>query len=128
MIEKNLTFTDDAWVKIKNGVQQLNRAVACTLGPNGKTVILEDAQGRPHVTKDGITVAESLLFADPVENLAMSTVRQASKKTALRAGDGPTSSIVVSNAIIALTPRSKIGNVHIYKKGIKGRKLLIEKN
>ena len=118
MIEKNLTFTDDAWVKIKNGVQQLNRAVACTLGPNGKTVILEDAQGRPHVTKDGITVAESLLFADPVENLAMSTVRQASKKTALRAGDGTTSSIVVSNAIIALTQRSRIGNVHIYKKGI----------
>ena len=65
MIEKNLTFTDDAWVKIKNGVQQLNRAVACTLGPNGKTVILEDAQGRPHVTKDGITVAVSIALDAP---------------------------------------------------------------
>lgn len=118
MIEKNLTFTDDAWTKIKKGVQELNRAVGSTLGPNGKTVILEDAQGRPHVTKDGITVAESLLFADPVENLAMSTVRQASKKTALRAGDGTTSSIVLSNAIIALTLRSAIHNVHLYKKGM----------
>ena len=117
MIEKNLTFTDDAWAKIKKGVQELNRAVGSTLGPNGKTVILEDAQGRPHVTKDGITVAESLLFADPVENPAMSTVRQASKKTALRAGDGTTSSIVLSNAIIALTLRSAIRNVHLTRKG-----------
>jgi len=118
MIEKTLTFTDDAWNKIRNGVQQLNRAVGSTLGPNGKTVILEDAQGRPHVTKDGITVAESLLFSDPVENLAMSTVRQASKKTALRAGDGTTTSIVLSNAIIALTNRSLIRNIHLYKKGM----------
>ena len=48
----------------------------------------------------------------------MSTVRQASKKTALRAGDGTTSSIVLSNAIIALTLRSAIRNVHLYKKGM----------
>mgnify|MGYP003343471186 CR=1 FL=1 len=118
MIEKNVTFNDDAWAKIKSGVTLLNRAVGSTLGPNGKTVILEDAQGNPHVTKDGITVAESLLFPDPIENLAMSTVRQASKKTALRAGDGTTSSIVVSNAIVALTSRNRIGNVHLFKKGM----------
>lgn len=118
MIEKQLTFNDDAWTKIKNGVATLNRAVGSTLGPNGKTVILEDAQGRPHVTKDGITVAESLFLTDPIENLAMNIVRQASKKTALRAGDGTTSSIVMSNAIIAMTRRSEIENVHVFKQGM----------
>ena len=106
MIEKQLTFKEDAWIKMKSGISKLNRAVGSTLGPNGKTVILEDVHGRPHVTKDGITVAESITLTDPIENLAMNTVRQASKKTALRAGDGTTSSIVLSNAIISLTTRS----------------------
>lgn len=118
MIEKNLTFNDDAWGKILSGVQKLNKAVGSTLGPNGKTVILEDAHGRPHVTKDGITVAESILLPDPIENLAMSTVRQASKKTALRAGDGTTTSIVLSNSILSLTDRSKVKNVHRFKQGM----------
>ena len=118
MIEKQLTFNDDAWSKIKSGVAKLNRAVGSTLGPNGKTVILEDAHGRPHVTKDGITVAESILLTDPIENLAMNTVRQASKKTALRAGDGTTSSIVLSNAILSLTQRSELANVHKFKRGM----------
>lgn len=118
MIEKQLTFRDDAWIKMKSGISQLNRAVGSTLGPNGKTVILEDAHGRPHVTKDGITVAESITLTDPIENLAMNTVRQASKKTALRAGDGTTSSIVLSNAIISLTNRSEIANIHQFKRGM----------
>lgn len=118
MIEKKLTFNVNAWDKIISGVNKLNRAVGSTLGPNGKTVILEDAQGRPHVTKDGITVAESILLSDPIENLAMNIVRQASKKTALRAGDGTTSSIVLSTSILNNTDRNKIDNVHLFKKGM----------
>ena len=128
MIEKQLTFKDDAWDKIKSGVSMLNRAVGSTLGPNGKTVILEDAHGRPHVTKDGITVAESVFLNDPIENLAMNTVRQASKKTALRAGDGTTSSIVLSNAILSLTNRNEIENVHLFKQGMYDAKDFVIKN
>ena len=128
MIEKQLTFKDDAWDKIKSGVSMLNRAVGSTLGPNGKTVILEDAHGRPHVTKDGITVAESVFLKDPIENLAMNTVRQASKKTALRAGDGTTSSIVLSNAILSLTNRNEIENVHLFKQGMYDAKDFVIKN
>lgn len=118
MIEKQITFKNEAWTKMLDGVYTLNSAVGSTLGPNGKTVILEDAHGRPHVTKDGITVAESILLKDPIENLAMNTVRQASKKTALRAGDGTTSSIVLCSSILGLITRNEISNVHQFKRGM----------
>jgi chaperonin GroEL len=120
MIEKKIYFGEDAWEKIVSGVQKLDEAVGSTLGPNGRTVILEDDFGNPHVTKDGITVAQSLVLSDPVEHLAMSTVRQASKKTALRAGDGTTSSIVLAHALLRIIGKNKSENasVHEIKKGV----------
>ena len=118
MIEKKIYFGDDAWEKIVSGVQKLDEAVGSTLGPNGRTVIMEDDFGNPHVTKDGITVAQSLVLSDPVEHLAMSTVRQASKKTALRAGDGTTTSIVLAHALLRVIGKNKNDNVHEIKKGV----------
>ena len=120
MIEKKIYFGEDAWEKIVSGVQKLDEAVGSTLGPNGRTVILEDDFGNPHVTKDGITVAQSLVLSDPVEHLAMSTVRQASKKTALRAGDGTTSSIVLAHALLRIIGKNQSENasVHEIKKGV----------
>lgn len=117
MIEKEIFFNDDASDKIKAGVSALYEAVSSTLGPSGQTVIIEDQFGQPHVTKDGITVAESIVMSDPVEHLAMATVRQASKKTALRAGDGTTSSVVLANNII-MSELSEGHNPHDVKKGL----------
>jgi chaperonin GroEL len=118
MIEKKIYFGSDAWDKIVQGVQKLDEAVGSTLGPNGRTVIMEDDFGNPHVTKDGISVASTLVFSDPVEHLAMSTVRQASKKTALRAGDGTTSSIVLAHALLRVIGKNEEDNVHEIKKGV----------
>jgi len=118
MIEKKLSFDSEAWDKILSGVDKIALAVGSTLGPNGKTVILEDQFGNPHVTKDGITVAESVNLSDPIEHLAMTVVRQASKKTALRAGDGTTSSVVLANHIIQGTKKSEIRNVNNFKMGM----------
>jgi chaperonin GroEL len=100
MIEKDIHFSSDAKSKLKDGVDKLADAVKETLGAAGKTVILEDDFGRPHVTKDGVTVAKSINLSDPVEHLGASILKQASIKTADEAGDGTTTSIVVAQGII----------------------------
>lgn len=99
MIEKTITL--DPSQKLLNGVKKLSDAVGSTLGPGGSTVLLEDEIGRPHSTKDGVTVAKAINLSDPVEHLAMSVVRQASMKTGDTAGDGTTSSVVLAHEIIS---------------------------
>lgn len=100
MIEKDIDFNEDARYKLKNGIDTLADAVKQTLGAAGNTVILEDEVGRPHITKDGVTVAKSINLTDPVEHLGATVVKQASIKTADEAGDGTTTSIVITQEII----------------------------
>ena len=68
-IVKDLNFGDSAKDKIITGVDKLAQAVKSTLGASGKCVIYEDARGNPVITKDGVTVAESVVLFDPVENM-----------------------------------------------------------
>lgn len=100
MIEKEIIFDDQAKERLFNGVTTLAKAVKTTLGAGGKTVILEDQLGRPHVTKDGVTVAKSINLEDPVEHLAASILKQVAIKSATEAGDGTTTSIVIAESII----------------------------
>ena len=100
MIEKEIDFNEDAREKLLGGVTKLSDAVRQTLGAGGNTVILEDDLGRPHVTKDGVTVAKSINLSDPVEHLGATVVKEASVKTADEAGDGTTTSVVLTQAII----------------------------
>ena len=100
MIEKEIDFNEDAREKLLGGVTKLSDAVRQTLGAGGNTVILEDDMGRPHVTKDGVTVAKSINLSDPVEHLGATVVKEASIKTADEAGDGTTTSVVLTQAII----------------------------
>lgn len=100
MIEKDIDFNQEAKDKLQSGVNKIANAVKSTLGAAGTTVILEDDLGRPHVTKDGVTVARYINLSDPVEHLASSIVKQASIQTAEEAGDGTTTSIVLSQAIV----------------------------
>ncbi len=99
---KNLAFDTDARKKLINGITKLSKAVKSTLGPQGQTVLIE-SQSHTHgitVTKDGVTVAKSIDMLDPIENLAVKVVKQAAAKTALDAGDGTTTSIVLAEAIV----------------------------
>ena len=66
-IVKHLNFGEDAKNKIFEGIQKLTQAVGSTLGASGKCVILEDNNGNPHITKDGVSVANSIILLDPVE-------------------------------------------------------------
>ena len=100
MIEKDIDFNKDAKSKLHTGVNKIADAVKSTLGAAGTTVILEDDLGRPHVTKDGVTVARYINLSDPVEHLAASIVKQASIRTADEAGDGTTTSIVLTQALV----------------------------
>ena len=100
MIEKQLNYGEEARQMLLDGVDKMANAVKTTLGAAGKTVIIEDDLGRPHATKDGVSVARSIHLSDPVENLGASILRQASMKTADLAGDGTTTSVVIAQSMI----------------------------
>ena len=82
------------------GINTLANAVGSTLGAAGKTVIIENDFGGAHITKDGVTVAESIQVEDPVKNLGITLLKQAAKQTASKAGDGTTTSTVLAHALI----------------------------
>ena len=100
MIEKDIHYDGEAREKLANGINKIANAVKTTLGAAGNTVILEDELGRPHITKDGVTVAKSVNLTDPVEHLGATIMRQASTKTADEAGDGTTTSMVIAQTLV----------------------------
>ena len=99
-IVKDLTFGHRANAKIMSGVNKLANAVKSTLGASGKCVIYEDAMGRPVITKDGVTVAESVVLFDPVENIGATLVKEAAANTVREAGDGTTTATVLAHALL----------------------------
>jgi chaperonin GroEL len=101
-IVKTLTFGNSAKKQIMSGVQQLSNAVKSTLGAGGKCVIYEDALGRPVITKDGVTVAESVVLLHPVENIGATLIKEAANNTVKEAGDGTTTATVLAHALLDL--------------------------
>jgi chaperonin GroEL len=99
MIVKNIEFNRE---KLLVGLAKLNDAVSSTMGPMGRTVLMESENhiGGVTVTKDGVTVARGITLEDPIENLAVTLMKQAADRTATVAGDGTTTSIVLTHAII----------------------------
>jgi chaperonin GroEL len=96
---KQMQFTPGAQVELKKGVDAIARAVAVTMGPTGRNVIIQKSYGNPHVTKDGVTVAKDVELADPFANMGAKMVQQVAKKTADVAGDGTTAATVLAAAI-----------------------------
>ena len=97
---KHLNFGQDAKDQIFKGIEKLTKAVSSTLGASGKCVILEDDQGKPIITKDGVTVANSVVLFDAVENMGATLLKEAARKTVEEAGDGTTTATVLANAIL----------------------------
>lgn len=117
-IVKNLNFGNDAKSKIMAGVDKLNKAVSSTLGASGKCVIYEDGTGRPIVTKDGVTVANSVILMDPAENIGATLIKEAAQKTVKEAGDGTTTSTVLAHSILSNYNDSNLTNLRGIKDGI----------
>jgi len=99
-IVKDLNFGDQANNKIVAGVEKLAKAVKSTLGASGKCVVYEDARGLPVITKDGVTVAESVVLFDPVENMGATLIKEAAKNTVREAGDGTTTATVLAESLL----------------------------
>ena len=99
-IVKNLNFGEDARVNVFKGIEKLANAVSSTLGAGGKCVMLEDHAGNPIITKDGVTVADSIILRDPVENMGATLLKEAARKTVREAGDGTTTATVLAHAIL----------------------------
>ena len=97
---KDLNFGQEAENRVIAGVNKLAKAVKSTLGASGKCVIYEDGRGKPVITKDGVTVAESVVLLDPVENMGATLVKEAARNTVKEAGDGTTTATVLVEALI----------------------------
>jgi len=97
---KNLNFGDEAKDKVIAGVNKLARAVKSTLGASGRCVVYEDGRGKPVITKDGVTVAESVVLYDSVENMGATLIKEAARNTVRDAGDGTTTATVLAEALI----------------------------
>ena len=98
---KQLSFSEEARRKIKQGLDQLAKAVKVTLGPKGRNVILEKKFGSPTITKDGVTVAKEIELADPYENIGAELVKEVASKTSDDAGDGTTTATILAESIYA---------------------------
>ena len=99
-IVKNLNFGEEAKNKVFKGIEKLTKAVSSTLGASGQCVILEDDQGKPLITKDGVTVANAITLLDPVENMGATLLKEAARKTVQEAGDGTTTATVLAHSIL----------------------------
>ena len=99
MAAKQLLFNENARQAILRGVNKLAKAVAATLGPKGRNVVIDKKFGSPTVTKDGVTVAKEIELEDPFENMGAQMVREVASKTSDVAGDGTTTATVLAEAI-----------------------------
>ena len=117
-IVKNLSFGKEASDKVFAGIEKLTRAVSSTLGASGKCVLLEDSSGRPVITKDGVTVADSIILLDPVENMGATLLKEAARKTVREAGDGTTTATVLAHSILKNAYAVENPNTRQIKEGI----------
>ncbi|TWT90119.1 60 kDa chaperonin [Pseudobythopirellula maris] len=97
---KQLMFDDSARAKMLAGVDKLANAVAVTMGPTGRNVMINKSFGGPTVTKDGVTVSKEIELTDPFENMGAKLVHEVANKTSTIAGDGTTTATVLARAIL----------------------------
>jgi chaperonin GroEL len=100
MAAKDVRFGNDARSRMLRGVEMLADAVSVTLGPKGRNVLIAKSYGAPRVTKDGVTVAKEIEFAEKAENMGAQLVREVASKTNDVAGDGTTTAIVLARSIV----------------------------
>ena len=98
-MSKMILSNEEARIALLRGVEKVGTAVACTLGPKGRNVVIQSPSG-PIVTKDGVTVAKNVILEDPYEDLGAQLCKQVSSKTNDVAGDGTTTATVLAHAFV----------------------------
>ena len=99
-MSNEIKFSKEAKNKLVKGIDALSKAVVCTLGPNGRNVVIKQPNQMPISTKDGVTVAKSIKLKDPTEDLGVQLVKQAAVKTHDKAGDGTTTSTLLARELV----------------------------
>ena len=99
-MSKKILYQDDARRALERGMKIVVEAVAITLGPKGRNVVLEKPYGSPQIVNDGITIAKEINLKDRIENTGVSLIRQAAAKTNDVAGDGTTTATVLAYAMV----------------------------
>lgn len=97
---KQLRFNDEARKALERGIDTLAEAVAVTIGPKGRNVVLEKSYGAPQIVNDGVTIAKEIELEDHIENTGVALIRQAAAKTNDAAGDGTTTATVLAHAMV----------------------------
>src|SRR5499433_18088 len=100
MAAKEVKFSVDARDSMLRGIDILAHAVRVTLGPKGRSVVLDKSFGAPRITKDGVTVAKEIELEDKFENMGAQMVREVASKTSDEAGDGTTTATLLAHAIV----------------------------
>ncbi|MDZ8053061.1 MAG: chaperonin GroEL [Aulosira sp. ZfuVER01] len=127
---KRIIYNENARRALERGMDILAEAVAVTLGPKGRNVVLEKKFGAPQIVNDGVTIAKEIELEDHVENTGVSLIRQAASKTNDAAGDGTTTATVLAHAIVKEGLRNVAAgaNAILLKRGIdKATNFLVEK-
>ncbi|HBC71458.1 MAG TPA: molecular chaperone GroEL, partial [Coxiellaceae bacterium] len=101
MSAKDLKFGEDARQLMLRGVNLLTDAVAVTLGPKGRNVVIEKSFGAPTITKDGVSVAKEIELKDKFMNMGAQMVKEVASKTSDVAGDGTTTATVLARSVLA---------------------------
>ena len=117
---KQILFDEEARRALGRGVDALATAVKVTLGPKGRTVVLDKKYGAPTITNDGVTIARDIELEDPFENMGAQLVKEVATKTNDIAGDGTTTATLLAQAMIQEGMRNVVAgaNPMIVKKGI----------
>lgn len=89
-MSKRIVYNENARRALEKGMDILTEAVAVTLGPKGRNVVLEKKFGAPQIVNDGVTIAKEIELEDNIENTGVALIRQAASKTNDAAGDGTT--------------------------------------
>lgn len=97
---KDIKFDEEARQAIKNGIDKVANAVKITLGPKGRNAILDKGYGAPTITNDGVSIAKEIELEDKFENIGAELVKEVASKTNDVAGDGTTTSAVLTQAIV----------------------------
>ncbi|TVQ48407.1 MAG: chaperonin GroEL [Gloeocapsa sp. DLM2.Bin57] len=127
---KSIIYNEDARRALERGIDLLAEAVAVTLGPKGRNVVLEKKFGAPQIVNDGVTIAKEIELEDHIENTGVSLIRQAASKTNDVAGDGTTTATVIAHAMVKEGLRNVAAGANpiAIKRGIdKATEFLVEK-
>ncbi|MFI5349277.1 MAG: chaperonin GroEL [Elusimicrobiota bacterium] len=101
MMSKELIFSQEARKTLKEGVDILANATKVTLGPRGRSVVLERKYGSPQIVDDGVIIAKDIELDDPFRNMGAQLIKEVASKTSDVAGDGTTTAIVLTQALLA---------------------------